>query len=171
KRRRLGTPRTHLPNPNPTPRTGADPLRSSPENGAGSLGGRPYGPAHGRFRDGASCPTPGTRVGAGTACPRGGPTGSSLTPRSRPAISSATSVPAPVPSPPPSSRPAAGGVAAGRPCAPPRAILRRLLPPGSRLVAADLVLPHWVGRRWVLGKAPGAGRWGRDRHVGVDGRH
>jgi len=50
------------------------------------------------------------------------------------------------------------------------AILRRLLAPGSRLVAADVVLPHWVGRRWALGGAPGAGRWGRDHVVGLGPR-
>ncbi|HEX6236106.1 MAG TPA: rRNA adenine N-6-methyltransferase family protein [Acidimicrobiales bacterium] len=41
------------------------------------------------------------------------------------------------------------------------AILRRLLAPGSRLVAADLVLPAWAARRWAAGRAPGAGRWAR----------
>jgi 23S rRNA (adenine-N6)-dimethyltransferase len=61
-------------------------------------------------------------------------------------------------------------VVANPPFAATTAILRRLLAPGSRLVAADLVLPHWVGRRWVLGKAPGAGRWGRDHSVGLGGR-
>jgi hypothetical protein len=32
------------------------------------------------------------------------------------------------------------------------------------------VLPHWVGRRWALGGAPGAGRWGRDHVVGLGPR-
>ncbi len=61
-------------------------------------------------------------------------------------------------------------VVANPPFAGSTAILRRLLAPGSRLVAADLVLPHWVGRRWVLGKAPGARRWSRDHSVGLGGR-
>ncbi len=39
------------------------------------------------------------------------------------------------------------------------ALLRRLLAPGSRLVAADLVLPYAVAARWAAGRGPGAGRW------------
>ncbi len=61
-------------------------------------------------------------------------------------------------------------VVANPPFAATTAILRRLLAPGSRLVAADLVLPQWVGRRWALGIAPGAGRWGRDHTVGLGRR-
>ena len=61
-------------------------------------------------------------------------------------------------------------VVANPPFAATTAILRRLLGPGSRLVAADLVLPHWVGRRWALGKAPGAGRWSHDHTVGLGPR-
>jgi 23S rRNA (adenine-N6)-dimethyltransferase len=38
-------------------------------------------------------------------------------------------------------------------------VLRALLAPGSRLVAADLVLQKAVVRRYVEGRAPGAGRW------------
>lgn len=38
-------------------------------------------------------------------------------------------------------------------------VLRALLAPGSRLVAADLVLQRAVVRRYVDGRAPGAGRW------------
>jgi 23S rRNA (adenine-N6)-dimethyltransferase len=38
-------------------------------------------------------------------------------------------------------------------------VLRALLAPGSRLVAADLVLQRAVVRRYVEGRAPGAGRW------------
>lgn len=38
-------------------------------------------------------------------------------------------------------------------------LLRRLLAPGSRMVAADLVLPRPAVQRWVSGRAPGAGRW------------
>jgi 23S rRNA (adenine-N6)-dimethyltransferase len=61
-------------------------------------------------------------------------------------------------------------VVANPPFAATTAILRRLLAPGSRLVAADLVLPQWVGRRWASGKAPGAGRWRRDHTVGLGAR-
>jgi 23S rRNA (adenine-N6)-dimethyltransferase len=39
------------------------------------------------------------------------------------------------------------------------ALLRRLLAHGSRLTAADLVVPRHVARRWSTGRAPGAGRW------------
>jgi 23S rRNA (adenine-N6)-dimethyltransferase len=38
-------------------------------------------------------------------------------------------------------------------------VLRALLAPGSRLVAADLVLQKAVVHRYVEGRAPGAGRW------------
>jgi 23S rRNA (adenine-N6)-dimethyltransferase len=61
-------------------------------------------------------------------------------------------------------------VVANPPFAASTAILRRLLAPGSRLVAADVVLPHWVGRRWALGNGPGAGRWRRDHRVGLGSR-
>jgi 23S rRNA (adenine-N6)-dimethyltransferase len=61
-------------------------------------------------------------------------------------------------------------VVANPPFAANTAILRRLLAPGSRLVAADVVLPHWVGRRWALGNAPGAGRWSRDHVIGLGPR-
>lgn len=40
-------------------------------------------------------------------------------------------------------------------------LLRVLLAPGSRLVAADLVLQRAVVRRYVQGQAPGANRWMR----------
>lgn len=46
-------------------------------------------------------------------------------------------------------------------------LLRRLLAPGSRLVAADLVVPSNVARRWAEGRAPGAGRWLRDYELAV----
>jgi 23S rRNA (adenine-N6)-dimethyltransferase len=39
------------------------------------------------------------------------------------------------------------------------ALLVRLLAPGSRLVSADLVVQRQVARRFVEGRAPGAGRW------------
>jgi 23S rRNA (adenine-N6)-dimethyltransferase len=42
------------------------------------------------------------------------------------------------------------------------ALLRRLMARGSRLRAADLVLPRAVVNRYALGQAPGAGRWTRD---------
>jgi 23S rRNA (adenine-N6)-dimethyltransferase len=61
-------------------------------------------------------------------------------------------------------------VVANPPFAASTAILRRLLAPGSRLVAADVVLPHWVGRRWALGNAPGAGRWSRSHVIGLGSR-
>ncbi len=41
------------------------------------------------------------------------------------------------------------------------ALIARLLGPGSRLVTADLVVQRQLARRWVEGRAPGAGRWGR----------
>lgn len=44
-------------------------------------------------------------------------------------------------------------------------LLGRLLAPGSRLVRADVVLQHAAARRWTDGRAPGAGRWGRDYDV------
>lgn len=42
------------------------------------------------------------------------------------------------------------------------ALLRRLLQPGSRLVAARLVLQDQVARKWAGPGAPGAARWNRD---------
>lgn len=41
-------------------------------------------------------------------------------------------------------------------------LLRRLLAPGSRLEAADLVLPRSVANRWVAGRAPGVNRWANE---------
>ena len=41
------------------------------------------------------------------------------------------------------------------------ALLRRLLQPGSRLVAARLILQDPVARRWAGPAAPGARRWTR----------
>jgi len=61
-------------------------------------------------------------------------------------------------------------VVANPPFAAATAIMRRLLAPGSRLVAADVVLPHWVGRRWALGQAPGAGRWSRGHMIELGSR-
>jgi 23S rRNA (adenine-N6)-dimethyltransferase len=61
-------------------------------------------------------------------------------------------------------------VVANPPFAATTAIMRRLLAPGSRLVAADLVLPQWVGQRWALGRAPGAGRWGSHHAVRLGSR-
>lgn len=41
------------------------------------------------------------------------------------------------------------------------AVIARLLGRGSRLVTADLVVQRQLAGRWVEGRAPGAGRWGR----------
>jgi 23S rRNA (adenine-N6)-dimethyltransferase len=49
-------------------------------------------------------------------------------------------------------------------------LIRRLLAPGSRLVAADLVLPRPAVRRWSSGRAPGAGRWLLSHQVGTGPR-
>ena len=46
-------------------------------------------------------------------------------------------------------------------------LLRRLLAPGSRLVAADLVLQRAAAARWAEGRAPGAGRWRADYTVSL----
>jgi 23S rRNA (adenine-N6)-dimethyltransferase len=48
------------------------------------------------------------------------------------------------------------------------ALIRRLLAPGSRLVAADLVLPRHTAVRWASGRGPGAERWSKifDLHLG-----
>lgn len=40
-------------------------------------------------------------------------------------------------------------------------LLRRLLQPGSRMVAARLILQDAVARRWASADAPGVARWGR----------
>ena len=50
------------------------------------------------------------------------------------------------------------------------ALLRRLLAPGSRLVAADLVLPRHAVLRWASGHAPGSGRWRSSHHLAVGER-
>jgi 23S rRNA (adenine-N6)-dimethyltransferase len=52
-------------------------------------------------------------------------------------------------------------VVANPPFAAMTAVLRRLMGPGSRLVAADLVVPRYAARRWTSGRAPGAQRWMR----------
>lgn len=41
-------------------------------------------------------------------------------------------------------------------------ILRRMLAPGSRMTAADLVVPRHVAQEWTGPRAPGRGRWGRE---------
>jgi 23S rRNA (adenine-N6)-dimethyltransferase len=61
-------------------------------------------------------------------------------------------------------------VVANPPFAASTALLKRLLAPGSRLVAADLVLPVPVAVRWASGRAPGAGRWLRDFDLSVGRR-
>jgi 23S rRNA (adenine-N6)-dimethyltransferase len=58
-------------------------------------------------------------------------------------------------------------VVANPPFAASAALLRRLTAPGSRLTTATLVLPAWVARRWAVGRAPGADRWGRTWHAHV----
>lgn len=40
------------------------------------------------------------------------------------------------------------------------ALLRRLTAPGSRLLAADIVLPRHIARQWCGGDVHGAARWG-----------
>jgi 23S rRNA (adenine-N6)-dimethyltransferase len=46
-------------------------------------------------------------------------------------------------------------------------LLKRLLQPGSRLVAADLVLQHQAARRWASMSAPGYRRWSRNFQTGL----
>ncbi|HET6952145.1 MAG TPA: rRNA adenine N-6-methyltransferase family protein [Acidimicrobiales bacterium] len=46
-------------------------------------------------------------------------------------------------------------------------LLRRLLAPGSQMVAADLVLQRSAALRWADRRAPGAGRWARHHAVGL----
>ena len=60
-------------------------------------------------------------------------------------------------------------VVASPPYAATSAVLRRLLAPGSRLVAADLVLERAAARRWADGRAPGAGRWAREFALALGG--
>jgi 23S rRNA (adenine-N6)-dimethyltransferase len=52
------------------------------------------------------------------------------------------------------------GVVANPPFSISMALVRRLVAPGSRLVAADIVVPRHVARRWLDGHAGGARRWG-----------
>jgi 23S rRNA (adenine-N6)-dimethyltransferase len=49
-------------------------------------------------------------------------------------------------------------------------LLTRLLSPGSRLVAADIVLQRAAAGRWASGRAPGSGRWLRHYDVRVGRR-
>ena len=58
-------------------------------------------------------------------------------------------------------------VVANPPFAVTTAIMRRLLSPGSRLVAAELVVPRFVARRWVGPSAPGRERWSRTFTISV----
>jgi len=44
-------------------------------------------------------------------------------------------------------------------------LLRRLLQPGSRLVAADLVLQRQAAQRWASADAPGYRRWAKEFDV------
>lgn len=57
-------------------------------------------------------------------------------------------------------------VVANPPYAITAALMRSLLAPGSRLIAADLVLQRAVVRRYVEGRGPGAARWMRGFEVG-----
>jgi 23S rRNA (adenine-N6)-dimethyltransferase len=41
------------------------------------------------------------------------------------------------------------------------ALLRRLVQPSSRLVAAHVIVQEWVARRWIAPHAPGYQRWNR----------
>jgi 23S rRNA (adenine-N6)-dimethyltransferase len=47
-------------------------------------------------------------------------------------------------------------------------VLRRLLAPGGRMTAADVLLERAAAQRWASGRAPGAVRWRGefDAHVG-----
>jgi 23S rRNA (adenine-N6)-dimethyltransferase len=49
-------------------------------------------------------------------------------------------------------------------------LLRRLLQPGSRLVAADLVLQRAAARRWVAGAGAGGSRVRREFDLGLGAR-
>ncbi len=49
-------------------------------------------------------------------------------------------------------------------------LLRRLLQPGSRLLAARLILQDQVVRRWAAPDAPGAARWAKDFRATVGRR-
>ena len=57
-------------------------------------------------------------------------------------------------------------VVANPPFATATALVRRLLRPGSRLVAAHLVLPVYAVDRWSSPGAPGARRWTREFAAG-----
>ncbi|MGH9213525.1 MAG: rRNA adenine N-6-methyltransferase family protein [Acidimicrobiales bacterium] len=61
-------------------------------------------------------------------------------------------------------------VIANPPFAVTTALLRRLLAPGSRLVAADLVVPRHTLHRWMSDRAPGRQRWRHDYKLGVGRR-
>jgi 23S rRNA (adenine-N6)-dimethyltransferase len=50
-------------------------------------------------------------------------------------------------------------VVANPPFAVAMAVVRRLVAPGSRLVAADVVVPRHIARRWCAGEVDGSGRW------------
>jgi 23S rRNA (adenine-N6)-dimethyltransferase len=56
-------------------------------------------------------------------------------------------------------------VVANPPFAVVQAVLRRLVAPGSRLTAADVVVPRYIARQWSGPDAPGRGRWGHDYSV------
>ena len=58
-------------------------------------------------------------------------------------------------------------VVANPPFAVAMALLRRLVAPGSRMVAADVVVPRHVAHRWCTGAVGGANRWGRQFDVSL----
>jgi 23S rRNA (adenine-N6)-dimethyltransferase len=58
-------------------------------------------------------------------------------------------------------------VVANPPYAATSALLRRLLAPGARLTAADIVLARAAAQRWASPAAPAAGRWARDFQAAV----
>lgn len=58
-------------------------------------------------------------------------------------------------------------VVANPPFAATMALLHRLVAPGSRLVAADVVVPRHIAQRWYEGGLSGARRWSQHFEVGV----
>ena len=46
-------------------------------------------------------------------------------------------------------------------------LLRRVLQPGTRLIAADLILQAQAAQRWAGGDAPGRNRWGASFDVRI----
>jgi 23S rRNA (adenine-N6)-dimethyltransferase len=61
-------------------------------------------------------------------------------------------------------------VVASPPYAATSLLLRRLLAPGARMTAADLVLERAAAHRWASPRAPGANRWAREFDAAVGHR-